>query len=174
MKMIISEKMKTALDRQIGHEFGAMLQYVSIASYFAAESLPELTAKFYRQADEERQHGLRFVKFLLDAGGRPAIPAIPGPKTQFGSAAEAVEQSVVWERTVTKQITDLVDLARSENDHITENFLAWFLTEQLEEMASMETLLRMVQRAGEERLMQVEAYLAGPHMKKEPAGPAQV
>lgn len=168
--MLISNKMKSALDAQIGHEFGAMLQYVSIASYFAGESLPELTSKFFSQADEERQHALRFVKFIVDAGGHPAIPPIPAPKSDFQNAAEAVEQSLLWEKAVTKQITDLVDLARDQKDHITENFLAWFLTEQLEEMSSMETLLRMVQRAGEERLMQVEAYLAGPHMKKDQPG----
>ena len=158
--MIISNKMNGALNEQIGHEFGASIQYVSIAGHFDCEGLPMLARHFYRQAEEERDHAMRIVKYVVDAGGRLEIPQIPAPRSSFSSAAEAVQLSLDWERKVTKQINGLMDSAIKENDHITQNFLEWFVKEQLEEMSSMDTLLRMVQRAGETGLLFVENYLA--------------
>jgi ferritin len=157
--MLFSEKMNTALNEQVGHEFGASLQYVAIAAYFDSDNLPELAAHFYRQADEERDHAMRFVNYVVDAGGKVAIPAVPAPKSGFASAEEAVKLSVDWELTVTKQINALVDLAIKETDHTTQNFLQWFVTEQLEEVSSMERLLSMIRRAGA-NLLFVEDYLA--------------
>lgn len=158
--MLISDKMNSALNEQIGHEFGASLQYVSIATYFDADSLPELARHFYRQAEEERDHAMRIVNYVVDAGGKVVIPAVPAPKSAFGGAEEAVKLSVDWELEVTRQINALVDLARKESDHTTENFLQWFVTEQLEEVSGMETLLSIVRRAGQGGLLFVEDYLA--------------
>ncbi len=158
--MLISTKMNAAMNEQIGNEFGASLQYVSIAAYFDNESLPELAAHFYRQAEEERDHAMRFVKYIVDAGGNIHIPAIPAPKSGFGSAEEAVRLSLEWEITVTKQINALMDQAIKENDHLSSTTLQWFVNEQLEEVSSMETLLRMIQRAGDSGLLFVEQYVA--------------
>ena len=158
--MLISERMNEAINEQIGNEFNASLQYVSTASHFAAEALPELAAHFYQQADEERDHAMRFVKYVVEAGGRAAIPAVPVPKADFSSVEEAVQLSLEGEKTVTHQINELVELCLKEGDHITHNFLAWFLTEQLEEVSGMENLLKIVQRAGETNLLFVEDYLA--------------
>lgn len=157
--MLISQDMNAALNKQIGNEFGASLQYVSIAAYFDNESLPELAAHFYRQAEEERDHAMRFVKYVVDAGGTITIPAIPAPKSGFSSAEEAVRLSLEWELTVTGQINELVDRAIKENDHLARAMLQWFVNEQLEEVSSMETLLRMIQRAGDSGLLFVEQYL---------------
>lgn len=161
--MLISQSMNDALNQQIGNEFSASLQYVSIASHFAAETLPELAAHFYRQAEEERDHATRFVKYVVDAGGRVEIPAIPAPQAEFKTVEEAIQLSLDREKTVTEQINELVQLALKEPDYITNNFLAWFLTEQLEEVSSMESLLKLVQRAGEANLLFVEDYLARKH-----------
>ena len=158
--MLISKPMNAALNEQVGHEFGASLQYVQIATYFDNEGLPMLARHFYRQAEEEREHAMKFVRFIADAAGELAIPAIPAPQHAFGSAEEAVRKSVDWEVTVTGQINRLMDLAIKDNDHITRNFLNWFMEEQLEEVSSMETLLSMVRRAGESGLLFVENYLA--------------
>ncbi len=158
--MLISEKTVAALNTQIGNEFGAFIQYVQIASHFGNENLPELSKHFYRQADEERTHALKFVNYLVDAGGRVAIPAIPAPKHKFANAEEAVKLSLDWEITVTKQINGLMDLAIAENDHTSRNFLQWFVAEQLEEVSSMDMLLSMVRRAGEQGLLVIEEFLA--------------
>ena len=158
--MLISDKMAAAINTQIGNEFGACLQYVAIGAHFGSDNLPELSKHFHRQAMEEKDHALRLVNYVVDAGGRVEIPAIPAVKSEFKTAEEAVQLSLNWEVTVTKQINGLVDLAIKENDHITRNFLQWFVNEQLEEVSSMETLLSIVRRAGEAGLLFVEEYLA--------------
>jgi ferritin len=167
--MLISKKMNAAINEQIGNEFGASLQYVAIASHFANEGLTELATLFYRQADEERDHAMRFVRYLVDAGGRVEIPGIDAPRNTFKSVEEAVKLSLDWERTVTGQINSLVELAIKESDHISHNALTWFVHEQLEEMSSMDNLLKVVQRAGEKELLYVEGYLARQRGVRPPA-----
>lgn len=158
--MLINAEMNTALNEQIGNEFGASLQYVALAAYFDHENLPVLARHFYTQAAEERDHAMRFVKYVVDAGGRVAIPAIPAPTSAFASAAAAVQLALDGELRVTAQINALMDRAIAYNDHLTRNILEWFVQEQLEEVSSMETLLGMIRRAGESGLLLVEHYLA--------------
>src|SRR5205814_238887 len=146
--MLTNQKVIDAINEQIGYEFSASLQYYAIAAHFAAEALPQLSAHFFKQAEEERQHALRFIKYVVDAGGRVVIPALNAPESQFKTPEQAVKLSLDQEVHVTNQINGLVELARKENDYITINFLQWFLTEQLEEVSSMDNLLKIVQRAG--------------------------
>ena len=108
---------------------------------------------------------MRFIKYVTDAGGRVVIPAIAAPQPTFQNAEEAIQLSLDQEVEVTKQINALVELARSENDYITNNFLQWFLTEQLEEVSSMDTLLKIVQR-GAANLLSVEEHLARVGVKR--------
>lgn len=158
--MLISKSMNQQMNEQIGHEFGASLQYVSIASYFDDVGLPVLTQHFFRQADEERQHAMKFVRYILDAGGHVAIPAIPAPRHEFTSAEEAVSLALEWEYTVTNQIKALLDRAFTEKDYVAHDFLEWFAREQLEEVSSTDMLLKMVRRSGESGLMHVENAIA--------------
>ena len=157
---LISEALNNQMNEQIGHEFGASLQYVNIAAYFDDAGLPVLTQHFFKQADEERQHAMKFVRYLLDAGGKVAIPAVPAPRSEFASAEEAVGLALEWEYTVTKQINALLDRATSERDYVAHDFLEWFAREQLEEVSSMDTLLKMIRRSGEAGLMLVDNALA--------------
>jgi ferritin len=157
--MLISKEMEQAINDQIGREFGASLQYVSIASYFDTDDLPNLAAFFYRQADEERMHAMKFQHYIVDAGGEIRIPAIEAPKHDFGSAPEAVELALQWEMDVTKQINALMDLAIEQDDHIAQDFLRWFVTEQLEEVSTMNTLLAIVRRS-KDNLLFADDYLS--------------
>ena len=100
--MLASDKLLSAVNQQVGNEFGASLQYVSIASHFEAQALTGLARFFFRQADEERDHAMKFVRFVVDADGQLEIPAIPAPKSQFSSAKEAVELALNWEQEVTQ------------------------------------------------------------------------
>jgi len=161
--MLISDKIALAINEQIGHEFGNANQYLAIANYFEAEALFGLAKIYSTQADEEREHGMKFIKFLLDAGARPAIPAIRAPRNAFESAVDAAQLALDSELATTKQIYDLVSLATEEKNYIALNFLQWFVSEQLEEVSSAETRLSVIRRAGPSVLM-VEAYLA--HDKK--------
>ncbi|HYE33714.1 MAG TPA: ferritin [Methylomirabilota bacterium] len=160
--------MNDAINQQIGNEFAASLQYVEMASHFSADGLPVFAKHFFKQAEEERDHAMRFVKFILDAGGVVQIPTLPAPQHKFATAEEAVSLALEQEKSVTRQISALAELAIKESDHITKTFLDWFLKEQLEEVSSMDNLLRMVQRAGEDRLLYVESHLSGSLSKGEP------
>src|ERR1700730_15023357 len=158
--MVVHPKVVAPINEQIGYEFSAMLQYYAIAAHFGAEALTELSAHFKKQAEEEKEHALRFIQFLVDAGGRVNSPAVPAPQAHFKTAEAAVKLSLEQEEQVTTQINALLSMAKAESDYTTDNFLQWFVKEQLEEVASMEQLLRIVQRAGEGNLLRVEEYLA--------------
>jgi len=158
--MLTSQRIIDAINQQIGNEFSAMLQYTAIAAHFDSETLPELAAHFRAQAEEEKEHAHRFIKYVIDTGAKVEIPAIPAPTNHFKFAEEAVKLSLEQEKTVTAQVNRLVQIAKEEADYTSDTFLQWFVTEQLEEVASMEDLLRVVQRAGEANLLRVEDYLA--------------
>ncbi len=158
--MLISDKLMAEINKQIGRELGASNQYLNIAAYFDAETLPELASFFYRQSVEEREHALKFAKFIVEAGGRVAVPAVEAARADIGSAEAAVKLSVDWEMEVTRQINALLDLALQEKDRLAVGILNWFVAEQLEEVSSMEALLAVVRRAGPSGLLFVEDYLA--------------
>lgn len=158
--MALDTAVVAALNAQMGRELEAHLQYLAISSWFDAEGLPELTGFFSTQATEEHDHAMRFLNFLRDAGGTVAIPALAAPKGRFESAEDAVSAALASEQEVTARIHDLVDLAREHRDHPTEVFLQWFVTEQVEEEATMGQLLQVTRRAGEQNLLSVEDYVA--------------
>jgi bacterioferritin B len=148
-----------ALNGQIGYEFGASQQYVAIAAYYDAQTLPQLAAHFYRQAVEERNHAMMMVQYLLDADADVRIPGVEAPQTAFADVVAPVALALEQEKRVTGQIADLVKLAREEGDLVGEQFLHWFLQEQREEVSSMTALLHVVERS-RDNVMLVEDYLA--------------
>jgi ferritin len=148
-----------AVNDQVAYEFGASQQYVAIAVWYDAETLPLLAAHFYRQALEERNHAMMLVQYLLDAGEKVVIPPVSQPQNDFADPVAPVRLALEQERTVTEQITRLAALAREENELVGEEFLNWFLKEQREEVASMSALLSVVERAADSILL-AEEYLA--------------
>ena len=159
LAMIISAKLNAAINAQIGHELENSNRYVAIASYFEGECLFLLAKIYFKQADEEREHAMKFVKFLLEVGGRIVIPQVPAPPNEFATAEDAAQQALDSEVRTTEQIYGLVELATAEKNFIAVNFLQWFVSEQLEEISSAQTRLSVIKRAGPSVLM-VEAYLA--------------
>ena len=157
--MLISVELNKALNEQIGHELGACLQYLSIAAYFEQQKLKLLANLFFKQSDEEKEHALKFVHYVLDTKGDLEIPQIPAPKPTFASAEEAVAAALKWEEDVTKQINGLMALANKQDDYLAQGFLQGFIDEQLEEVSKMDQLLTVIRRAGEKNLIMVEAYL---------------
>ncbi|HVN61594.1 MAG TPA: ferritin [Gaiellaceae bacterium] len=149
-----------ALNEQVAYEFGASQQYVAIAVYYDAETLPGLAAHFYRQAVEERNHAMIMVQYLLDAGEAVVTPGVAAPQTAFSDPVAPVALALEQERRVTDQISALAALAREEKDFIAEQFLGWFLKEQLEEVSSMSSLLAVVERASTTNIQLAEEHLA--------------
>ncbi len=157
--MQISKSMSDLMSAQVGNELGASNQYVQIATYFDGQALSKLAKFFYQQAEEEREHAMKFVHYLMDVGAPLRIPAIPASQTEIGTAEKAFEMSLAWEKEVTRQIHAMMDLAVEEKDYASQAFLQWFVTEQVEEVSTMENMLEVVRKAGEKNLLMVEAYL---------------
>jgi ferritin len=158
--MQISKAMSDLMNAQIGNELGASNQYLQIAAYFEGQALKKIAKLFVKQAEEERTHAMKFFEHLNEVGAPVSIAAIPAPKYEIASAEEAFVMSVAWEKEVTRQIYAMVELSIKEKDYASQNFLQWFVAEQVEEVSSMETYLQIVQRSGEKNLLMMEAYLS--------------
>ena len=166
--MIIKEKVAETMNAQIASEFGASAQYIAIAVYFDEQALPELANFFYRQSEEERMHAMKFVHFMLEAGAKPIIPGLPEMKNSFEDAAEAVQFALTQEMKVTDEINNLVSIAMAEADYASNQFLQWFVTEQVEEVDTMTTLLQTIKHANgnmlwvEDFVRRTPQHAAGP------------
>jgi len=158
--MLISKKLNAAINDEIGLELFASNLYLSMAAYFEAYPLKKLAAMFAKQADEERMHALKFFKYVNEVGGTVKIPAIDAPPATFKSVEDVVKVALKWEGEVTDRVNDLMTMAIADKDYAAQDFLRWFVTEQVEEMGNMENLLKIVQAAGERSLIMVEAYLS--------------
>ncbi len=143
---------------QIKSEFSASAQYVAIAVYFDEMGLGELANFFFRQSEEEREHAMKFIHFMLESEAKPLIPGVPDLRNTFDSPSDAVQFALNQERKVTDEINNLVDIAIREGDHAANNFLQWFVTEQVEEIDTMSTLLQTIKLAGDNMLW-VEDYV---------------
>ena len=147
------------LQEQIRNEFTASQQYVAVAVWYDDQDLPQLAAHFYKQSLEERNHAMMMVQYLLDKDIRPQIPSVGEVESEFKSAIEPLELALAQEITVTKQIETLARTARDESDYVGEQFMQWFLKEQVEEVSAMKTLVNVANRAGD-NLFHLEDFLA--------------
>ena len=149
----------TLLRQQVRHEFTASQQYTAIAVWFDAHDLPRLAAHFYRQAGEERNHAMMMVRYMLDRDLPVAIPGVDAVVNDFAVPREPVSLALQQEKAVTGQIEALFKAARADGDVIGEQFMQWFLKEQVEEVASMSTLLAIADRAADD-WFKIEDFLA--------------
>jgi len=157
--MKISKKLNDAINTQIGEELYASNGYANMAAYFDSVGLARLSALYFKQSEEEREHALKFVHYLLEVEGEVAIPAVKAATSQFESVKAALESAMVWEKDVTERINRLMDLAIEEKDYATQDFLRWYVTEQVEEEANVSHLLTLVEALGDRSILTLEAYL---------------
>jgi ferritin len=155
---MIPSRFNELLARQVGNEFAASHQYVAVAAWFDGQDLPQLAKHFYRQSLEERNHAMMMVRYILDRGLKVAIPGIEPVRNDFAKVEEPLALALTQEQEVTENIKELFAAARAENDALGEQFMLWFLKEQVEEVASMTTLLNIARRA--DNLFDVENFLA--------------
>lgn len=148
-----------ALNDQIANEFGASQQYIGAAVYYDAETLPRLASFFYRQADEERTHAMMMVQYLLDVDEEVRIPDIEAKRTRFDDALAPVKMAVEQERRVGEEVYELFELARDAKDYRAEQFMHWFVKEQVEEVSLMQDILNVVERS-RDNLLLAEDYIA--------------
>jgi bacterioferritin B len=141
-----SDTLIQQINEQIAYEFAAEQQYIAIAVHYDSLTLPRLATLFYKQALEERNHALMLTQYLLDRDASVTIPGVEAPRTEFADVVDPVALSLEQERRVGDQIEGLSQTARDEKDYLTEQFLIWFLKEQVEEVAKMSSLLQVAER----------------------------
>ena len=147
------------LQEQVHHEFTNAQQYIAMAVYFDGADLRQLAKHFYAQAVEERNHAMMLVQYLLDRDARVEVPGVEGVRNAFDTPRDALALALDQERLVTEQVSRLAAVARDEGDYLGEQFVQWFLKEQVEEMALMTSLVRVADRAGA-NLFDLENFVA--------------
>ena len=147
------------LNVQIGNELAAHNQYLACAIHYDALTMPQMAAFFYTQALEERDHAMMMVQYLLDSDADVTIPEIEAPDGDFEDVIAPVALALEQEKRVTDQINALLRIAREEMDFASEQFMQWFIKEQVEEVATMSDLLAVVTRNTDD-LEDIEEYVA--------------
>ncbi len=148
---MMSEKLLSALNEQINHEFEAANLYLSMAAYCAKEGFAGCSNFFVAQAAEERFHGMKILHFVNELGKKAVIAGLPGPQQDFGSVKGAFEAALKHEMKVTDLINRILDLAHGEKHYATISFLQWFVDEQVEEEGSFHEILDKFEIIGESR-----------------------
>lgn len=152
----------TQLNAQIGNELAAHNQYLACAVYYDSLTMPQMAAFFYAQALEEREHAMMMVQYLLDTDAGVTIPGVDAPIPTFEDLVAPVALALEQEKRVTDQISALLKTAREESDFASEQFMQWFIKEQVEEVATMSDLLTVVGR-NQENINNIEDYVAREH-----------
>jgi ferritin len=146
---MLSEKMEKALNGQVNAEMYSAYLYLSMVAYFESLSLNGFANWMRVQTQEEMTHAMKFYDFINERGGRVLLTAIEAPQTEWNSPLDAFEAAYAHEQKVSGLINDLVDLAKSERDHASDNFLQWFVAEQVEEEDSASNIIEQIKLVGE-------------------------
>jgi bacterioferritin B len=153
-----AERFVEQLNTQIGHEFAAHQQYVACAVYYDALTMPQMAGFFYAQAREERDHAMMMVRYLIDSDAPVRIPGVKEPQIEFADIVAPVQLALAQERQVAAQINELTKIAREEADFASDQFMQWFIKEQVEEVATMSDLVAVVRRS-KENIEAIEKYV---------------
>lgn len=153
---MINKTMQDAINEQINKELFSSYLYLSMAAYFEAKNLSGFGNWMRVQADEEREHAMKFYNFILETGGKVTLKAIDAPKTEWNSNLEVAEEVAAHEAKVTASIYALYELAQKEKDYPAQVMLQWFITEQVEEeknAAEIVADLKLIEERGTAVLM---------------------
>jgi len=153
-----AERFVNQLNEQIANEFAAHQQYVACAVYYDALTMPQMAGFFYAQAMEERSHAMMMVKYLVDQDAPVHTPGVAAPVVTFENLVAPVELALEQERRVTAQINELTRIAREESDFASDQFMQWFIKEQVEEVATMSDLVAVVRRS-QNNIEAIEDYI---------------
>ena len=157
---MIKEAVEKAINHQIKNEEHSSRLYLSMASWCQVNGYPGAAAFLFKQADEERMHQLKFVHYLNDRAGYSKLSALDNPTAEYKSLLDVFEKVMAHEEFITASINELYEVATTNKDYTTGSFLQWFITEQVEEEATIKQMVKLVQRGKESGMITVEDYLA--------------
>ena len=158
--MSMSEKVYKLLNAQVTNELSASHAYLAMSMSFESMGLLKLAGRFMQQSDEERGHALKFGKYVHDVGRQIQLGGLPEPRREFKTVREILEAALKSEQTVTAEINAIADAAGAVSDHATLSFLKWFIDEQVEEVATAQEMLQLLELAGNMPLLLIEERMA--------------
>ena len=146
---MVSEKMMDTLNNHLNEEFYSSYLYLSMAAYFEDKNLNGFAHWFKMQSQEEYGHGMKFYGYINQVRGKVNLKAIKAPKTNWKSIMEVFKDTFKHEQQITGLINKLIGQAMQEKDYATNNFLQWFVTEQVEEEATVEGIINKLEMIGD-------------------------
>ena len=147
---MLNDTMSKALNDQLQAEFYSAYLYLSMAAYFEDQGLEGMANWMTIQFQEEQSHALKFYRYITERGGRIELQSIDKPQRDWESPLAAFEESLDHERMVSSRINDLADMAVKTKDHATHNMLQWFISEQVEEEATVDGIVTRMRLVGGE------------------------
>lgn len=159
-----TSRTQNLFEEQVGNELAVAQQYLAIAVWFDQRDLPRLASYFYRHSVKKRNDAMRIVQYMLDNNIEVEIPGVPAARNTFEDPRELIALALEKERAVTDEVTTLSQKLREDEDYLGEQFMRWFLTEQVEQVAEMTTMLDVMDRS-QGNMFDMEDYL-----KRDPIG----
>lgn len=170
---MLNKKIEDICNRQVEREGYSSNLYLAMASWAETNGLSGIAGWLYLQADEERVHMLKFVKYINERGGKAIMPALKQPPVDYKSVQSMFEEVLKHEEFVTASINEIVALTLEEKDYNTHNFLLWFVMEQVQEETSARTILDKLRLVGVNNMYQFDRDIMSLRAQAEGAAPAQ-
>lgn len=146
--MMLSEKLVNLINKQINYEFFSEHVYLAMAAYCADQDLDGFANFFRVQAEEERFHAMKFFDFVVEMNERVRISSNPEPRNDYNSVLDVFKAALEHEKSNTRNIYAIADAATDERNHAAISFLKWFIDEQVEEEALMNSIIKKLERIG--------------------------
>ncbi len=158
---MLNKKVEDICNRQIEREGYSSSLYLAMASWAETNGLSGVAGWMYNQSDEERGHMLRFIKYINERGGKAVMPALKKPQTEYKNVEEVFKEVLKHEEFITASINEIVGLTLEEKDFNTQNFLQWFVMEQVEEEASVRIILDKLRLVGKNNMYEFDRDIVG-------------
>jgi ferritin len=153
---MIKKRIEDICNRQIEREGYSANLYIAMASWAENNGLPGVASWLYSQAEEEKLHMLKFIKYINERGGKAIIPAFKKPVSEYKGVENVFTEVLKHEEFITDSINEIVGLTLEEKDFNTHNFLQWFVFEQVEEEASVRTVIDKIRLVGNNNMYQFD------------------
>ncbi|MFO7620083.1 MAG: ferritin [Bacteroidales bacterium] len=158
---MLKKNVEEICNRQVEREGYSSNLYLAMASWAENSGYSGIAEWLYSQADEERMHMMKFIRYINERGGKTVIPAFKKPPVDYKDVGEMFREVLKHEIFVTESINEIVDLTLTEKDFNTHNFLQWFVMEQVEEEASVRTILDKLNLVGKNNMYQFDRDIMG-------------
>lgn len=153
---MINKKVEEFINRQIDREFYSSNLYLAMASWSEIQGFEGVSKWLYLQADEERLHMLKLIAFLNERGGKSVIPAVEQPPTEYANVKVLFESVLEHEEFISQSVNEIVSVCMEQKDFTTQNWIQWFVNEQIMEEKAVRVILDKIKLMGESNLYMLD------------------